>query len=337
MEILNRTPFAVAQTVLLDRDAAEQLLVVVKATFAVSDRGDLTPAVEQDPIIPADAHYGEPDNSSIRSEAELGPPKPTTDAFLIGAARAPRNGTTSMHVRFRVGPREKVASVFGTRYWANRLGTAVSTEPEPFESVPLVWENTYGGQDLTPDDPKHHDGEARNPVGRGFRARHSRAAWEGTLLPSIGHPAEPYTRLGQPATPVGFGPIGRHWHPRVTYAGTYDDRWQVERMPLLPLDFDDRFHNAAPPDLVMPGYIGPGEWVDVEGCTPNSRVYFQLPDVVPAANVMIHGRTRQLPLPCDSLTVDTNRMRLLLVWKGMLRVHGEVMKLKRTTITAAGL
>jgi hypothetical protein len=334
MEIRNPTPFAVAQTVLLDRDGAEQLLVAVKAAYAISLRGELSVADEQDPIHPADQYHGEPDDSSIAQEAELAPPKPATDAFLVGRAHAPRPGTTSMQVCFRVGPREKVAAVHGARFWANSMGSAVATPPAPFETIPLIWENAYGGQDLTPEDPRHFGGEARNPVGRGFRARNSRAPWEGVPLPNILAPGEQYTQIGQAATPVGFGPIGRHWHPRITYAGTYDDAWMQQRMPLLPLDFDDRFHHAAPPDLVMPGFLGPGEWVDVEGCTPGGRVFFQLPAYQPVATVQVHGRTQDLPLPCNTVTVDTDRMRLLLLWKGTLRVHREVLKLKRTTISA---
>jgi len=46
-----------------------------------------------------------------------------------------------------------------------------------------------------------------------------------------------------------FGPIGRHCKPRVQLAGTYDDSWTEDRMPLLPDDFQERFHNAAPVGL----------------------------------------------------------------------------------------
>ena len=65
----------------------------------------------------------------------------------------------------------------------------------------------------------------------------------------FGH--EPHDlKPGQNVLAAAFGPVGRHWEPRVRYAGTYDDRWTEDRMPLLPKDFDDRFHNAAPPGLV---------------------------------------------------------------------------------------
>jgi hypothetical protein len=49
---------------------------------------------------------------------------------------------------------------------------------------------------------------------------------------------------------------------------------------------------------------------------------------------MIGGRTDEVDLPCSSVTVDTDRMRLLLLWKGALRVHRDVPRLRRTTISA---
>src|SRR5207302_3596070 len=33
--------------------------------------------------------------------------------------------------------------------------------------------------------------------------------------------------------PAGFGPIARDWVPRVEFAGTYDEKWEQERLPLL--------------------------------------------------------------------------------------------------------
>jgi hypothetical protein len=49
---------------------------------------------------------------------------------------------------------------------------------------------------------------------------------------------------------------------------------------------------------------------------------------------MIGGRSEEIGLACNSVTVDTDRMRLLLLWKGALRVHREVPRLKSTTISA---
>ena len=321
----------------MDKSAAEQLIIAVKASYTISERGEIAPAEEQDPISPVEQFHGDPVSTSISQEAELGPPKQATDVFLVGSAFALERGARHTEVRFRVGDNEKVAVVIGNRKWVRGVGGATFTEPEPFESIPLTWENSFGGIDLTPSDQAHHANEPRNPVGRGFRARHSQAPWEDVLLPNVEDPANYIRSLGQQVDPVGFGPIGRNWEPRVKYAGTYDQQWIEERMPLLPDDFDDRFHNAAPAGLILARRAIPGDWVDVVGCTTTGRVFFQLPEFRPDVNVMIGDATRDVALECDTVTVDTNRMRLLLLFKGMLRVHREVPRLRRTTIGDAGV
>lgn len=337
MEIRNKTPFVAAQTVYLDKTAAEQLVIALKASFTISDSGELAVAEEQDPIQPADQFNGEPDFSSIKEEAEMGPPKPATDAILIGSAVAPSEGTRAMQVSFRVGDRERIAMVIGNRHWVRGMRGVTFSDAEPFDSIPLIWENSFGGTDLTPEDPANHAHLPNNPVGRGFRAKNTLAMWEGEMLPNVEDPANYLQSLGQQVEPVGFGPIGRNWEPRVSYAGTYDQQWMDERMPLLPNDFDDRFHNAAAPDFILPGYAAPGDWVDVVGCTASQRVYFQLPEITPDARVIVGNDTHEIALDCNSVTVDTHRMRLVLLFKGMVRVHRQVPRLRRTTINAAGV
>lgn len=328
MEIVNPTPFAAARAVVLDKTAAEHLIVVLKATFAVSERGELELAEEQQPVRPADEFVDEPGLSSIAHEAELGPPKPATDVFLSGHARARKSGTSSMPVRLRLGKIGREATVFGPRTWTKKLGRAGISAPQPFESIPLVWENAFGGSDTSAEAPEHHDREARNPVGLGFRTKRTKTDWVDTPLPSIEDPGGLLKKPGQVVEPVGFGPIGRDWSPRVEYAGTYDEAWMEQRMPLLPDDFDDRFHNAAPPALVLSGFVKGGEPVEVVGCTKREKLSFRLPEIGAHAAVRFSGRTAPLPLGCETVTVDTDAMQLRMVWKGWVRVHREILQLR---------
>lgn len=328
MELLNQTPFLMGRMIALDKKGAEHLIVVLKATYSITGQGQISLADEQAPIQEADEFYDEPDSSSIKHEAELGPVKPATDVFLKGSALAPRSGTTVMDIRFRVGPVAKKARVFGDRVWNKSFGRPKASAPKPFESIPLVFENAYGGQDLSADDQKFHSQEPRNPVGRGFRSKKSKAPWAGTLLPNIENPEQLIGKPGQEIAPTGFGPIGRNWVPRLDYAGTYDQKWIEERMPILPEDFDERFHNAAPPDLVAPKYLSGGEPVEVIGCTKSGRLNFTLPRVEPWAFIQLSNRVRDIPLKCNSVTVDADRMQLCLLWKGEMYIHREVLKVE---------
>ena len=125
MEAVNSTPFLMDRVVYLDRNAAERLVVVLKATYSVSARGEISVAKTQAPIHPGEVFRGEPGESSILHEAELGPTKPATDVFLLGSAKAPGTGIRSMDVSFRVGPVGRTARVFGERRWIIVVSWAV--------------------------------------------------------------------------------------------------------------------------------------------------------------------------------------------------------------------
>ncbi len=326
MELLNDTPFILDRAVVFDKKGAETLIVALKGSYDIGDDGALAVAEEQAPIKPGDEFRGEPDASSIAFESELGPPKVATDVFLRGSAMAPRRGTTFVEVGIRVGPVQERAVVLGNRWWLSAMGRPSASAPEPFDTIPLTWENAYGGTDLTPANPKHHAQEAGNPVGRGFRAKHTNAPWENELLPNIEHPQALVRAPGDGGFPVGFGPIGRNWEPRARYAGTYDQRWQDERAPLLPKDFDDRFHSAAPASLLAPGFLGGGEPVEVVGCTRKGWLGFLLPHLDVDCPVLVDGTMEDVEMRLNSVTVDTDCMQLHLLWKGQLRVHGKLLK-----------
>ncbi len=60
----------------------------------------------------------------------------------------------------------------------------------------------------------------------------------------VGHPIGSASDKPPPAG-VGYVPA---WHPRATFAGTYDEAWRKKRAPYLPADFAPRFFQAAPQD-----------------------------------------------------------------------------------------
>jgi len=124
--------------------------------------------------------------------------------------------------------------------------------------------------------------------------------------------------------------------PRRRYAGTYDAKWMEERAPLLPLDFDERFYNAAPPPLVAPGRLAGGEPVEVTGCTPQGRLVFTLPRVAPWCHVVAERVGRTAPMELDTVTVDTEAMQVRLLWKAEIPVHGEAQRVTAITCTFEG-
>src|SRR5262249_37085300 len=150
----------------------------------------------------------------------------------------------------KVGTLEQRLMVFGLRVWSKGL-TGISISPaQPFEQLPLKWEEAFGGFDTSGDKPLE---EPRNPVGRGLVRDTNLLVNQ--LAPASEDPGDLIRSPRSRPTPMGVGPLGRHWAPRRSYAGTMDENWKKERMPLLPLDFDERYNQLAPPKLIAPSYL----------------------------------------------------------------------------------
>jgi hypothetical protein len=335
MELANGTPFAAERFVEVDKDAAEQLIVVAKGTWMLDDDGKLVLAEEQPPPSPIDEFHGEPDASSIAHEVELGPVKPATEVLVTGHAVARRPNTRAMDVRVTVGKVRKTVRVFGERHWEKKLGVVRATDAEPFDRVALVWENAFGGVDETPKE-KHRAGEARNPVGRGFRAKGTQLPVDGELLPSLEDPRDAVGKPGRKGTPACFAPICRHWVPRRDYAGTYDQKWLDEVFPFLPKDFDERFHHAAPPDQIARGYLKGGEPAELIGLTREGKSKFALPSCRPTLSVRLRARTEEVPMVLETVGFDTGERALRVIWKGRMRIHGEFPELRKMTLGLEG-
>lgn len=334
MELTNTTPFAAERVVLQDKSGRDLLVVVVKCTYSIDERGRLQPAEKQVPIQMADEFYGEPGESSVQYESDLAVQKVGTDVVLLGHAYAPKGKATQVDVFLKVGPIQAKARVFGDRRWDKVLGLTRITPPEPFEKIALVYERAYGGKDFTAPDPKHHESEPRNPVGRGFRAKKSKASIEEIFLPNLEAPAHLIGNIDDRPEPVGFGFVGRHWQPRVRYAGTYDEAWTKNRCPLLPEDFDNRYFNGAHPRLVSSRFLEGNEPVEVFGASLKGLLRFTLPGRRPTVSVSIEEERSVLELNFDTLLIEPDASRISMVWRGSRDIYNRLYKVKKIEVAA---
>jgi hypothetical protein len=165
--------------------------------------------------------------------------------------------------------------------------------------------------------------EPRNPVGTGFGTPLVNDG-DHVRLPNIEDPNQVIQRYGDAVTPCGFGFTSPDWQPRAGFAGTYDDQWSRQRKPLLPVDFDRRFFNAAAPGLVAPGYLRGDEDVVVLNAGPVPRLAFRLPGVPPPrCRVAVRGRPDAELRPClDTIIVNTDDMLLMLIWRAYALTAG---------------
>jgi hypothetical protein len=317
-ELINRTPLAMSLLFLgREPDGLLHGVALVQGTWRIGSDGALQLVeLQPEPLI-AGQWLGDPADSSLRFEPQTAVAKPGCDVVLLGHAVAPGGRpVTSLPVRVAVGGMHKEAMVFGDRSLQRRMMGLSIGAPQPFERIPLIYERAFGGWDRRHDDPSQHRCEMRNPVGVGFRDPRLPAVEE-PRLPNIEDPSRLYKGYGDAPPPCGFGFVSPGWMPRSAFGGTYDAEWARSRAPLLPADFDPRFHNAASAGLVATALRG-DEPVRLEGVSPVGPCVFKLPGVPPPwyAWSLRRNARQSAPLVLDTVLIDMDQRRLSLQWRG---------------------
>ncbi|MCX4242248.1 DUF2169 family type VI secretion system accessory protein [Paraliomyxa miuraensis] len=316
----NQTAFHADALHLVDEDFQPLLTPVVRASFDILPGGSLAVRAEQRPLEVAGIFH-EPDvePSSYRYEPEVAPFKLATDVAFVGHAVAPNARTTQMDVGVRVGPLVKSLRVFGDRVWFRSMGEPTLTSPATFERMPITYERAFGGWDRSAPEPIDHEFERRNPVGRGFHTRKGRAR-ASVPAPNIEDIASPIRSPYDTPPPMGLGFVSPDWQPRASFAGTYDDAWKDQRFPLLPTDFDRRFHSAGSAGLVASGYLRGDEHVSIVGMVAEGRLGFSLPGVPPPSVMvsLVDGSRHQPPMNLDTVIVDLDERVLVMMWRTSL-------------------
>lgn len=328
----NLTPFAAERTWVRDQNGAEIWLVAIKGTFVIKPDGGLELAEEQASIERAPKYRGEPGKSSLLSESDLEQTKLTTDIVLHGSAYAPGDKPVpQVDVTLRVGDVNKTLRVFGDRTWRNGVLGVSMTEPIPFVTLPITYERAFGGIDQKSADPKKHSGERRNPVGTGFAVEAEHLVDQ--KLPNVEDPRRLIGSWKHRPKPAGFGPIARDWSPRVELAGTYDEKWEKDRLPLPPVDFSERFFQCAPEDQQAPQYLKGGEPVELQNLTLGGLLRFHLPRIALGFETFFsRGGTERHRSRLHTVILEPDAPRVVIVWHTQLRCPGREHKLLRTVV-----
>ena len=324
LQLDNQTPFKAAIAVLPDRSGIDTLYVIVKGTVTL--RPTLTLAEEQVPVTMADEYYDDPATSSLRYESEMHLGKTGTDVLLIGSASAP-NGkpVTRVQVGMSVGGRQKTILVTGDRVWQR----GQPSNPQPFESMPLVWERAFGGVHRNGDKVQAED---RNPVGCGLAGGRAAEDMEGLPVPNLEDPAAPIEQMGQTPVPACFAPIAPSWLPRRAFAGTYDERWQRSRAPYLPDDFDPRFFQSASPEFAFDRYLQPGEPVQVVGVMADGPISFIVPESYLRIAVTVAGATQEPPANLETLSIEPDENRACFTWRAAVPCDRKALKVEKIVV-----
>lgn len=316
-----------------DKNGAEVWLVAVKGTYIVRKNGTNRLAEKQINVCAAPEYSGEPGKSGLKYESDMILTKSATDIVLLGHAYAPKaKASTKADVMMKIGNLKKTLRVFGDRYWEKGLTGLKISEPKPFVRMPIVYERAFGGTDQKSDNPKEHGWESRNPVGKGFAVKPEHL--NGQPLPNIELPGKEITSWKDRPVPAGFGPIPGNWEPRIRFAGTYDKKWEQERQPLLPKDFNEKYYQCAPPDQQVSGYLKGGEIVELYNLTSDGLLQFRLPDVGQDLLFLTDfgNTTEEHTAKLHTVILEPDERRFVMVWHTSLYCHGKDHKLRKTGI-----
>lgn len=328
----NSTGMKAGLTVATDKNGRDHCVVVVKGTFEVGRDGDCRPAEKQEPLIVADVHHGDPASTSIEYECEFALFKPRADVIVNGMAVAPQGKPVQeLTVALEVGGSRKEIRVVGDRRWDRGILGFNATKPEPFVTMPLVYERAFGGSDLSHANARYQGSELRNPLGVGFHLNSDAETIEGQPLPNLERPRHLMTSWSLKPQPIGFGSLGRNFQPRLGHAGTYDQRWRDERFPFLPDDFDAQYFQSAPTDQQV-AYFEGGEVVRCLEMTESGVFEVRVPRFdIP---LVFRFRDREVPATpkLDTFIVEPSLGRVLAIWRTSLPLGRKIHALREVVV-----
>lgn len=312
----NHSPHVAQLLPILDRDGAEARIAIIKATFGLRPGGGLMAAEQPRDIRLGDEPWGSPAVADLRLPGDFCLAKPGTDVVLSGYAVPPDGVITShMDVHLRVADRQKVLRVHGERVWRRGMGGIVVGPSAPLVPTPLSWSRAWGGSDFT--DPAHPVEECRNPVGRGISRQPDRLV--GLPAPQIESPDDPVTAAGRRHVPVGCAPLGRHFEPRRSAAGTHDATWLQSVYPGRPSDYREVHEQCASPDLIFTQPLRGGEPIGIVGVHHEGPIHFVLPKWMIRVEADIDGATEERRPHLDTVVIDSSAMVVELVWRALFR------------------
>ena len=317
----SNTAFSAQGYFIRDRAGAEHWVAALRASFEILDGGLVKIAEAQDPVLLAPA-YADEEAGELKSESDIAPFRPRSDFIVRGAACLPDMETArGLEANLSIGALTKRAAVTCPRRLRMKDGRLFVEQGDPFGAIGLTWRNCLGGADPFPDPGKEAETEWANPVGRGWTR-----SWRGlpdgaeVMLPMIENALERIDPAKPLPAPFGFGAVQPHWLPRRSHAGTYDKAWQKARAPLLPDDFDDRFHQSAPLDQQLD--LKGGEVVSAVNLHPDGPFSFRLPQIILEATTRVGRESHDTRMRLITVELDTENKSVAMVWNTLVPCNG---------------
>ncbi len=322
--------------------------LLTKRTYDIAPGGPCTRAQQDKKLHPADKHFGDPMNSSVRFESDHIPYKLQTDIAFDGKAYSPGGvPVQSLTCAIAVGKYRKEILVVGDRIcrWTEG-GCIAATAPAPFAVMELRHENAYGGVDVW-SDPKMPYAYPRNHLGKGFVVKPTPKSLYNLPLPNLEDPKDRITaeRLciqemkhwqKQPL-PAGLGWVSKIAPPRSSLAGIMPGDAALEKElreanaalldkknrdlylanPLPRMDF--RYFNGAA--LSVP-YLSGTETIRLENLTPEGVWEFKLPGQTPKVHIDMGLGPQDPQAVLHTVQIRGEDRQIDLVWRACVPYPG---------------
>ncbi len=298
------------------------MTLIAKATYGLKP-GQPPVALPKQPFPTGDEYYPDDEEKSgpPRYESDFAYFKPKADLLLVGKCYPPGGKPIPIcNAVFQVGDKIGTLTIAGDRRWEKKLLSRTATAPQPFRSMALRYENSYGGP-----------GYVANPIGKGHEPLRGGQGQEIWQLPNIENPAQLIQSCKDRPFPAGFAPLSPKWDTRKSKLGTYTGTYRKTRWPWFPADFDYSYFNAAPPNMQVEGYLQGNEPLYFENLHPDHPKYeSRLPGLrvrcfinrAGAAEKQA-GNFEEVPMNLDTLWVDMEAGKMVLLWRGVATVKSE--------------
>lgn len=281
-----------------------QAAVIARPTFRV-EGGQLVPTPdfvwpEREPKSPEDAMP--PDVPFLTGGID----------FIVKGSVWQPNALPGLELtaEIRIGQRYlRRITAIGNRHWVRRQdGWLMPSYPEPFVSMPLSYENAFGGQAET---EQGACAWPANPSGKGFYLTPERA--EGQPLPNLEDPDHRIATIEDRPEPIATGPYPEGASLRVENAVEVDlesDNPGLKRItPLV-------FNRAHPRMILAPANTPqPGELIEITHASPHGPLQFPMPELTFHVQVRLEDRSYHFPLHLDLIAVLLDEQRVVLGYR----------------------
>ena len=305
----------------------------LKATFAFDSDGELQILEEQPPLVYGD--YFDPNTANavfenLPATAELiypsdtTPFKPVTDIIVIGNARS-NTPRSEWLCGLKIANVNKKLRLTGPRSWSkNYISGWKLSEPAPTTEIPLRYDHAFGGR-LYPDKAfdalKPDELNIENPLGLGFLAGHIAESGKSYPAPQIEYLDSPIGKdPSKPSRVAGFSAMPGSFWSRLQLSGTYDDAWEKNVAPHIPLDMDLRYWNTAPSDQQVSPDLEGAELLSLAGFLADGDINIKLPNLVGWAQVDYAGGNQEAnQMWLDTVIVDLDKRQINLRWGWLIK------------------